>query len=238
MSFRCWRSDRTNEIRCLPWKFPSILFPPSPKKRSGACDGACRLVGGASQQSILHLATALVTSIVGKRLLLQARAHTLKKMSYANADMFQKLIGFVADFFMKDNTLPDDEDNEIHFSHTIDEQGWEGVQERAASILGDRFKYLDVMLASQIGKSARIALEARFTQCPGGHGTAIAMQDGCRGYYQSLNFKYAKQKNDPKDDKEFRAARKRRWRLEELGDSDESGDEEPLMRRNERKRAR
>ena len=150
-------------------------------------------------------------------------------MSVANERMLKQLIGCTVDFEMKG--CPCDEvHNRIRFAHTLDETGWIGVQEHAAYILGREFGFVDVLIAADHGKSARMALEARLsTLCLGGHGTMTAIQDGCADCYNSLRFETPHVPHDPDYICKSKRANKLRDKLDALREkicdsSDEDAD--------------
>lgn len=138
-------------------------------------------------------------------------------MSSTNANMMRLFKGHWVDFIMQGD--PHDEDEKrirfCHYFKDIDGCNWHAVQEHAASILGKEFEYGDVILAAERGLSARIALEARLDTCPGGHGTAIAIQDGCRDCYKSLRFATPLEPDEPTFADEMHKAKKRRREFED-----------------------
>ena len=139
-------------------------------------------------------------------------------MSAINFNLLRLFKGQQVEFEMQGD--PNDEpEKRIRFTHSCKNTeacNWHAVQEQAAAILGEEFDYGDIVLAAKKGLSARIALEARLDTCPGGHGYAIAVQDGCAQCYRSLRFATPLEPEEGDYEDKLKAAHKRRHEFEDL----------------------
>lgn len=135
-------------------------------------------------------------------------------MSQINADHYKTLVGVLKEFEMQGDPH-NDPDKRMRFEHRITEQGWHGVQEVAALMIGKEFGFADVDAAASYGRSTRIALEAHLDEDPGGHGYQHAVESGARQCYESLHEMPAKEPNEPDYAFKIRVAKKARRKLEE-----------------------
>ena len=103
----------------------------------------------------------------------------------------------------------------VYFEHTVGSTGWRGVRNEAALIVAKEFNYPEVAMAAYCGRSACIALEARFDTWPECQ-AAIAMQKRARAFFYSVRIPSPVCDPEPDYDFKFRCAKRALRTLENV----------------------
>jgi hypothetical protein len=155
-------------------------------------------------------------------------------MSIINREMMKRLVGVECAFEMKGDLTHNLPDERIRFVHTITDDGWHGVQETAAAIIGKEFDFENVIHARSSGRSARIALEAHLDVDPGGYGYACAVQDEASECYSSIQFSNPKEPDEPDYEYKVKCAKRAFRMLQSVYDEADEAEAEAEVERCER----